>query len=356
MGLFDDVLKDGESLFRNELALDPEFMPKQLPFRENENQVIALRIKPLFQKRNGSNLLIFGPPGVGKTVAVRKVIEELETATEEILPLYINCWQHNSSYKVVLEICRLLGYARTMNKNTNELFEIVLQMLNKSSVVLVFDEIDRASDLDFLYVLLEKVYRKTLILITNYKDTLLSVDERIRSRLAPELQEFKPYSREETNGILEKRKESAFVPGVWEEDAFAMVVDACYGVHDIRRGLLLMREAGNASEQAAAKKIGVAQVAAVRARFDQAATKRVLDDDAQLIISLLLNADGDEKIGALFQRYQEKGAAGSYKTFQRKIEKMAQDKQLLTKKVLGGVDGTTTIVSRYEEKTLDDFE
>ena len=190
MGLFDEMLKDNESLFLNEVALDPEFMPKQIAFREQENQVIALRIRPLFQKRTGSNLLIYGPPGIGKTVAVKKVVEELQETTDQIIPLYINCWQHNSTYKVVLELCNQLEYRRTVNKLTAELSDAVVALLNKSSAVLVFDEVDRSLDLDYLYLLSEKVYRKTIILISNYSDTLSNVDERIRSRLSPELLEF----------------------------------------------------------------------------------------------------------------------------------------------------------------------
>src|SRR3989338_5286027 len=230
MGLFDEMLKDNESLFLNEVALDPEFMPKQIAFREQENQVIALRIRPLFQKRTGSNLLIYGPPGIGKTVAVKKVVEELQETTDQIIPLYINCWQHNSTYKVVLELCNQLEYRRTVNKLTAELSDAVVALLNKSSAVLVFDEVDRSLDLDYLYLLSEKVYRKTIILISNYSDTLSNVDERIRSRLSPELLEFCPYSLEETKSILEQRKNYGFVAGVWENAAFERIVQACFNL------------------------------------------------------------------------------------------------------------------------------
>ena len=69
MGLFDDMLKDNESLFINEIALDYDFKPKNIPHREGQQQHIAACIKPLFQKRNGSNLIIHGLPGIGKNSA-----------------------------------------------------------------------------------------------------------------------------------------------------------------------------------------------------------------------------------------------------------------------------------------------
>ena len=73
MGIFGDMLKEGESLFRNEDALDGEFIPKNLPYRENQHQHIATVIKPLLMGRNGRNLFICGAPGIGKTAAVKWV-------------------------------------------------------------------------------------------------------------------------------------------------------------------------------------------------------------------------------------------------------------------------------------------
>ena len=47
MGLFKDMLQSGESLFTNEVALDFEFVPKNIPFRENQQKQIARCIQPL---------------------------------------------------------------------------------------------------------------------------------------------------------------------------------------------------------------------------------------------------------------------------------------------------------------------
>src|SRR3989338_4801541 len=113
MGVFDRMLKAEESLFKNVDALDTQFVPKVVPFREEQQRAIASAIQPLFSDRNGKNLVLHGLPGVGKTVACKKALQELEEKTDEILQLYVNCWQKNTRYKVALSLCEQLGYRFT---------------------------------------------------------------------------------------------------------------------------------------------------------------------------------------------------------------------------------------------------
>tara|TARA_Y100000031_G_C7923591_1_gene249403 strand:+ start:106 stop:396 length:291 start_codon:yes stop_codon:yes gene_type:complete len=76
------MLHSDESLFKNELALDYSFLPKILPHREQQQRYIATIIKPLLEDRNGKNLFIYGAPGIGKTAAMKHVINELEEETD----------------------------------------------------------------------------------------------------------------------------------------------------------------------------------------------------------------------------------------------------------------------------------
>ena len=183
MGVFKDFLKDSESLFLNAVALDPEFMPKEIPYREQQQHYIAECIKPLFQGRSGKHLFITGKPGIGKTLAVKHLFRELEDETNEVLPLYINCWKRDTSFRIVSDICEQIGYTWTHNKKTDELFQDIVKILNKKSVVLCLDECDKAKELDILYTFLEDVYKKTILFITNNDGWLASLDSRLRSRL-----------------------------------------------------------------------------------------------------------------------------------------------------------------------------
>ena len=292
--LFKNILGSNETLFKNDVALDFSFQPKLVPYREKEQRLIASCIKPLFEEKSGKNIFVFGQPGVGKTVALRHVLSELEEETEEITSVYINCWQRNTTYKIILEICDLMNFKFVQNKKTEELFKLVKQTLNKKSVVFVFDEIDKLEDLDFLYMILEEIYRKTIILITNYKDWLVDLDERIKSRLMYEIIEFKPYDYNETKGILKQRIEYAFYQNVLSDDAFELIAKKTFEFQDIRTGLHLLKESGLIAESKSSRKIILEHAQAALTKINEFSIKKIgeLVSDEQSILDLIKNNSG----------------------------------------------------------------
>lgn len=355
-GLFKDILGSSETLFKNDVALDYSFQPKIVPYREKEQRLIASCIKPLFQQKNGKNVFIFGQPGVGKTVACRHILNELEEETDEVIPLYINCWQRNTTYKIILEICELMDFKFVQNKKTEELFKWIKQTLNKKSVVFVFDEADKLEDLDFLYMILEEVYRKTIILITNYKEWLIDLDDRIKSRLMPEIIEFKPYNYEETKGILKQRMDFAFYPNVMDNDAFELIAKKTAELQDIRTGLHLMRGAGNMAESKSSRKIILehAKLALEKIKEFSIKNPNELAADENMILELVKNNSG-KRIGDLFKMYQINGGKLVYKSFQRKIDKLEKSNFITVEKTAGGDEGNTTIIRHNSEKKLTEF-
>lgn len=361
MGVLKDMLGSGETLFRDHIPLDYDYIPKLVPFRENQQKQISLCIKPLVEGRNGRNLFIHGVPGVGKTVVCKHLLKALEEedieGIDNIVPIYINCWQKNTFFKIMLEICDALGYKFTHNKKSDELFKIVKDMLNKKSVVFVLDEVDKLEEQDFIYNVLEEIYKKTLILITNYKEWIVGVDERIKSRLTAEMLEFRPYTREETYGVMKQRLQYAFVPDAWDEDAFRIAAEKAYEQKDVRAGLYLLKEAGNAAEDASSRKITAEHVKKAVEKFEEFSIKKKddLEDETKFILEIIKNNSG-KKIGEIFKEYQKEGGKAVYKTFQRKVNKLAEDRFISVKKVVGGSEGTTTIIKHMGSmKKLTEF-
>ncbi len=350
--LFDDVLKNSESLFINEIALDPNFIPPILEYRENQQKCIAETIKPLFMKRNGKNLIIHGAPGIGKTLAARYVLKELQEETDEIYTIYINCWKSPTAYKVVLELCELLEYKFTHNKTTEDLLKKVTSILNKKSVVICFDEVDKLDSTGIIYNLLEDIYRKTIILIVNDRSWLIKLDSRIRSRLATETLEFKQYNKDEMFGILKKRTEFAFTPNACSQEALNIISKKAFESGDVRIGIYLLKESGLIAESELSKKIleKHALTAIEKTDFTIKSPKNLKEEDSSLLEFIKKNPDlPSSKLHELYD------SSISYRTFRRQLEKLEKAKLIELDLTSQGVHGKTTIVKFKQKKTLDRF-
>ncbi len=356
-GIFKDILGSSESLVKNEYALDYAYQPKLVPYRESEQRYIVSCIKPLFMEKNGKSVLVHGRPGVGKTVACTHILDEIKEETDEIIPIYINCWDKNTTHKIIIHICELLDYKFVQNRRTEELFNVIKQLLNRKSAVFVFDEADRLEDVDLIYMIIEEIFKKSIVLITNKKEWISNLDERVKSRLMAEMLEFKPYNPAETRGILRHRMEYAFVPGVWNDDAFELIAKKTSDAQDIRTGLYLMREAANIAEGKSSRKIALehAQEALSKIADFTAKDSNELAVDERKIVDLIKSNSGS-KIGSLFEAYQKQGGSLAYRSFQRKVDKLEKDKFVSLEKTEGGADGNTTIVKFNDSaKKLTEF-
>jgi archaeal cell division control protein 6 len=354
MGLFPSRFSQEATLFRDENSLNYEFLPKVLPFRENQQQYVADCLRPLLHGRSGRNMLIHGAPGIGKTAAARAVLRELEEHEENVHQVYVNCWQKNSTFKVLVEICESFGYRLTHNKNSDELMGIIEHNLNKKPVVMVFDEIDKAEDLDFLYFLLEQIFKKSIIVITNYEEWLVELDERIKSRLTAEVIAFPAYKLPEVRAILNARLPYAFQDGVFTPEALELIAKVTAEQGDVRMGLYLLREAGNIAEEKFAKQVTAEHARAAVSKLEKFTIKKqtsLAEDEQQILV--LARENTGSRIGEVFRKYQEAGGQGSYKTFQRKINHLAENKFIGIEKIMGGKDGTTTIIKEVHKKLTD---
>ncbi len=352
MGLFKDILADNESLFINEDALDTEYTPPIIKYRENQQRYIATCINPLLSGRNGKNLFITGKPGIGKTVAVRHILNELNKETEEIETIYINCWKKDTAYKVIMDICEQLNYKFIQNRRTDELLKEIAKILNKKAAVIVLDEADKLAEISIIYNLLEDIYKKTIILITNEKEWLSELDQRIRSRLMPEVLEFQPYNFEEIEGILKQRIEFALIPNVLEKEAFELIAKKTFEVRDIRAGLFLLKESVNAAESEASRRVRINHANKAVEKLNDFHIKSSADlaDDELRILDFIKMHSG-KSMGDIYKEY-EKNMPLAYRTFFRKIKHLEKSKRVSLQSE--GI-GRATVVVYGEEKKLNEF-
>ena len=330
MSLFDSHLKDSESLFKDETPLDHDYVPHKIQFRENESEYIAEVIKPLLKKRNSRNLFITGSPGIGKTLVVDHIFREMKDngMDEEVYPIFINCWQKDSAHKVVLEICQQLGFYYTVNKTTDQLLQEIARRINEKAAVIALDEIDKLDkeSLSIIYSLLELLYRRSLLLITNNKHFISELDSRITSRLLPETLEFRSYSLDETKEVLKRRVESAFVPGVFSSAALDIVAEKAYSLKDLRVGLFLLREAGNEAERKFKRNVSEedAKTAIVKLPEYKIVSSDNLNDGLGILLEVIKNNSGKTSK----EIYEISKLDTSYRTFLRKLNDLEKTKDI----------------------------
>jgi len=367
-----NFLEADQTIFSNPDALDPDFVPKKLPHREGQQDYIATSIKPLFHDRSGKTILINGSPGIGKTAATKRVLKDLEEVESDkiIGQVFLNCWKFNTTYKVLCEISRQVGFPFTQNLKSNEIMgKITKKISNMDGLVLVFDEIDKAEDYDFLYFVLEEIPKKTLILITNEQNWGAEIDDRIRSRLIPETIEFKPYTPKEVFDILQERKKYAFYEATWNEPAFEQLAEKASEYKDIRVGIKLLKVAGEIAESDSSQKVLQKHVNEAISRIDEFKIKNSaeLTDEEKHILSLCKQHKG-KHFGQIFEAYIKSGGAKSDKTFRRKLEKLEGKKLIDLEQSGAGFKGRSTIIryiglqrkdkiekAKSENKSLDEF-
>jgi cell division control protein 6 len=248
-------------IFINPAVLEQTFLPRLLPYREEQHRYLAECIKPLMNGRSGTNLLIVGAPGIGKTACARFILRKLLEETENIMPIYVNCWKRDTSSKIINDIAEQMDIKLVEKISSDEIFDMLIEKFNKyDGVVFAFDEIDKVKDFDFLYRIAEDVPRKTIFLVTNVSDWVAKMDRRLLSRLVLDRLEFKDYKFEEIRGILYERQKYAFAPKAWDYDAFENIIRKTFTSKDIRIGLSLMKVAGEIAEARNADKIGLDDV------------------------------------------------------------------------------------------------
>ncbi|MDP4012529.1 MAG: AAA family ATPase [Candidatus Nanoarchaeia archaeon] len=351
MGIFKDILSNSESLFLNEDALDSDYTPPIIKYRENQQAYVANCIKPLLMGRSGKNLFISGSPGIGKTVAVTHILNELKNETEEIETIYINCWKKDTAYKVMLEICNQINYRFTQNRSTDELLQSITKILNKSGVVIVLDEADKLTENSVIYSLLEDLYKKTIILIANDKTWLSDLDERIRSRLMPEILEFNAYNAEETSGILKQRIEFALVPNILENEAFELISKKTYEARDIRSGLFLLKEAANSAESESSKRIRIAHANKAVEKLNEFHIKKSEEfTEEELKILDFIKVNSGKAMGDIHKEY-EKQSSMPYRTFFRKIKLLEKARRISLHNE--GIGKVTKVIYGSEKKISD---
>ncbi len=257
-GLFSDILMDDETIFLDESVLDYRFIPFEMPERDKEINIIASYIKPLFNNKRASNLFIHGMPGLGKTASINFVFNEIKKTSDNVLPVYINCWKNQTTHTIALELARSVGMLYPpKGVPTDEILNNSFNKLNEKNVVVCLDEVDKVKELNVIYRLLE-LNNASIIMITNNAKYKKYLEPRLISRLSLNNLEFKPYTTREMKDIISRRAKQAFRSGVVNQELIQEIANN--SGTDVRRAIAILLESGRIAERNASRVIKLEHV------------------------------------------------------------------------------------------------
>ncbi len=282
-----------ESLFKDKKVLQSNYTPFDVPYREEQIDLIAGILAPALRMERPSNIFIYGKTGTGKTLVVKHVSDQiLDVARENKLNLkiiYLNCKLKrvaDTEYRLIAQISRELGHEiPATGLPTDEVYKIFVSILekNKMLLILVLDEIDEIvkNTGDKILYNLTRINSEldgseiSIVGISNDLMFIDQVDPRVKSSLSEEELIFPPYNAIQLQKILKKRIDLSFYEKIVGEGVVEKCAAHAAREHgDARRALELMRVAGELAERSNSQEVLVKFVDQAEEKIER---DRVLD-------------------------------------------------------------------------------
>ena len=78
-----DKADHGRLLIKNSNILRHDYIPDKILHRDGQQELVTQSLIPLYQKSIPPNLLVYGKPGTGKTLVVKKVLGQIQNRVDK---------------------------------------------------------------------------------------------------------------------------------------------------------------------------------------------------------------------------------------------------------------------------------
>jgi len=383
-----DAAEAGKSIIKNRDILHYAYIPNIILHRKSEQEQVTQSLLPILKKSRPSNLLVYGKPGTGKTLVVKKVLSKIQERVEKsnfpIKLVYSNSKEETTLYGLLVSLGRQLGLnEKELPSNGLAISVVFKRLLNKIdeeklNAIFVIDEIDYLAQLvaktgkDILYQLTranERLTQGSLTLVGISNDLTFKerLDPRVISSLGEEEIVFTNYNVEQIKKILEERINESFVEGSVEEPALNLIAALAGGEHgDARRAIDLLRVAGELAERQQSDKVTIEYVREASQKMEENKEEKSLKSfplHEKLVLIAIMKANGSST-GEIYSSYKNLcKVVGKDELTQRRITQMLSEIELSGiisgRLIHQGIHGRTkkyklTISSEMIKKTFKD--
>jgi orc1/cdc6 family replication initiation protein len=255
-----------QDVFDNIKVLSEEYMPDEILERDTQIDEYGKCLGPALQGAKPSNVMAFGPTGVGKTAVTNYVLRLLkEKCREKDVDLEVvwqNC-EYNSVHKCFTSLANDIRPPEDQIPKTgiatSDVMDAIYERFEEMGdiVILVLDEIDHLDKIDDVLYGLTRAESIGHLGATKLCIVGISNNYKFTERLSPKTKgtlkqreiDFYSYDAQERNHILEPRIEKTFQDDVVTEQAKTYCsARTAQDTGNARQALNILKEAGRIAQ------------------------------------------------------------------------------------------------------------
>lgn len=272
----------GPSVFRDMGKLDFDYVPDELPGREEALRFLARTYKGLAQGATREHALLWGPVGTGKTAVAKRFTRDFAAALakqgKKVESVHVNCRSRKSAGLALLGILNHFDprYPERGFSVGEMLRDLRTNLERKGCHLLVIlDEVDallRADGSNLVYDLTRftsetgPAWTGVSLILVSQENVLGQLDAASLSTFKQNnAYEFPRYESTSLEAIVRQRVILAFQPGAVPDDVAQLVADQAAGEGNARLAIEVLQKAGQMADAERRRQVEADDVRAAKA-------------------------------------------------------------------------------------------